>query len=634
MPNTGLLLSLVLGTLLQGRARGHAGHVHVFDGACTASIQAVAAYDDVLYFSDWGSRQLFEVERGTWEVARSWDVPLAPGAPESVGGQDETVYQYFEVFASPTSSQPRRLSVLEQYQVAHLDTATAGDATTFGPYASTGESCGLRAKARTRAGENGTLTTLLLDVTSGAIRTWNPDTAQCEDLVTATEVASMRSQTQGLTLGEGDQSDFHFWGFEYVSGTYFHLTRNLGDGRVTVWRDGSVDLGLDLLHRDLPETQMVIHGYGDLFWHAESGHMYVTNGEGDRDSFFSPNPQLRDHPNGKIWAFEAFLAPDAISPILYAAGLRQPWHSVLDYDRQSIIVADVGENYYEKMVRVPLPESKAQLLSLPTPAYNLLWPVYEGFGRYTLGVKLLTSTGTKLLLPTVEWKHCLQEWLFPVMVSFWFVLLVLFSVSVWYLLPLFGVDTVSLGEFFRPQPSSHTLLTLALLSLIVVACIPFPVEIRLTALREAGSSDTQTIKTRFGVVYGFDTVEDLRQELWIPYPDLRKALVPTSLWYYAWGFSVLTALTLATYRLMDDYAKSRYVYGMTWVASLFLLVSFSFFFAMRSTMADAGDWNLLQGTLLLAPLTLLLTSLWIQHRTPLPYKKISARSRQGQWRFA
>lgn len=618
---------------------GHAGHVHVFDAACTAAVQAVAAFEPYVYVSDWNSRQLFEVRRGTWEVERVWDVPAAPGSPDTAGGREETEYRYFEVFASPTAAQPRRLAVLEQNQVAHLDAGVPGDDTQFGAYAAVKGPCGLRTKARSRrvaapAGQE----TLLLDVTNGTISRWDADNSTCVPVVTDAEVSAMRAKTQGITLTPGDQADFHFWGFEYVeyqgTTTFFHLTRNLGDGRVTVWRNGSVDLGLDLLRRDLDESHTVWHGYGELFWHPGTTRMFVTNGEGDLGPMYSPNAQDPAHPNGKIWAFDAFASAKTATLLLYAAGLRQPWHSVLDYGADAILLADVGENYYEKMVRVPLPATLAELQGMPRPALNLLWPVYEGFSRYTLGVTLLSDTRgvhtTQMLWPTVEWKHCLQDWLLPVIVAFWFMLLVFGAAVIWLL--AFWLEWPRRGaESWRPS-----LLFFAFLSLLVVALVPFPVFISQTALREANTtrsmygSDTQTSSLHFGLLYGFETVEDMRTELWIPSPDLRAPHRPGALWYLAWGFSLLAAWTQAARLLV------RVPYPRAWdvLAALFVTTAAAIFFSMRCLMANASGVNVYEGILLFLPAILAAAQAWIAPENTGPKNRVQEKTAgRVVWRY-
>ena len=151
---------------------------------------------------------------------------------------------------------------------------------------------------------------------------------------------------------------------------FLHWTDRRGDTRVAefrVRRDGRVDppSRRALLAVDRPEEN---HNGGQLAF-GPDGRLYVALGDGG--GAFDPRRAAQDLDSllGKILAADV----DRTRSVRWATvlyGLRNPWRFSFDSALTEIWVADVGQDEFEEVNRVPL--------ELDEPPKNLGWSAYEG----------------------------------------------------------------------------------------------------------------------------------------------------------------------------------------------------------------------------------------------------------------
>lgn len=178
-------------------------------------------------------------------------------------------------------------------------------------------------------------------------------------------------------------------------------TDRAGDSRVVAYRTKKSNRNAaaprsarTLLHINQPESN---HNGGQLAF-GPDGLLYVATGDGGGAGDPGNNAQDLGSPLGKILAVPvtgswprsasqripanwtlpagAFASRPPVLPRIYAYGLRNPWRFSFDRGSGDLIIADVGQDQWEEVNRVPA----------GTPAgTNFGWRVLEGPDPYGPG---------------------------------------------------------------------------------------------------------------------------------------------------------------------------------------------------------------------------------------------------------
>lgn len=192
-------------------------------------------------------------------------------------------------------------------------------------------------------------------------------------------------------------------------------TDRVGDTRVVAYRTKKSNRNVaaprsarTLLHITQPDSN---HNGGQLAF-GPDGLLYVATGDGGGAGDPGNNAQDLGSPLGKILAVpvtgswprsasqripanwtlpaSAFASRPPALPRIYAYGLRNPWRFTFDRGSGDLIIADVGQDQWEEVNRVPA----------GTPAgTNFGWRVLEGPDRYGPG----STAGTTQ--PTLSKSH-------------------------------------------------------------------------------------------------------------------------------------------------------------------------------------------------------------------------------------
>lgn len=174
---------------------------------------------------------------------------------------------------------------------------------------------------------------------------------------------------------------------------YLHWSDSAGDTRVAEFRarrDGSIASRprRQLLFQRQPEEN---HNGGQLAF-GPDGRLYL--GLGDGGGAFDPRQTAQDPRRrlGKIIATSVDGRPRWATIV---SGLRNPWRFSFDAALGELWIADVGQDHYEEINRIPL--------EFDEPPKNAGWSVYEG-ARKLPGRHRLDRTG-ELAWPVAGYTH-------------------------------------------------------------------------------------------------------------------------------------------------------------------------------------------------------------------------------------
>jgi glucose/arabinose dehydrogenase len=175
-----------------------------------------------------------------------------------------------------------------------------------------------------------------------------------------------------------------------------------GDRLVAMWTDANMDTrvfefpasdrradrarGRRLLAVDQPHEN---HKGGTLLFDRR-GRLLL--GLGDGGSAFDPKSRAQD-PGGRLGRI---LRHDGETWTTVAFGLRNPWRMDLDARTGLLWLGDVGQDRFEEVDALALPEPGEEPL-------NLGWAAYEG--REPLGRKPLTGRPGDLVWPVTAYRH-------------------------------------------------------------------------------------------------------------------------------------------------------------------------------------------------------------------------------------
>ena len=176
---------------------------------------------------------------------------------------------------------------------------------------------------------------------------------------------------------------------------YLHWSDSSGDTRVAEFqarRDMSIrpQPRRRLLHQEQPEEN---HNGGQLAF-GPDGRLYL--GLGDGGGAFDPRQTAQDRDSflGKIIATSVRKRPRWE---IVVTGLRNPWRFSFDPALGELWIADVGQDRYEEINRIPL--------ELDEPPKNAGWSVYEGTHRLdSPGRRRLSGRGD-VVWPVAGYTH-------------------------------------------------------------------------------------------------------------------------------------------------------------------------------------------------------------------------------------
>jgi glucose/arabinose dehydrogenase len=153
------------------------------------------------------------------------------------------------------------------------------------------------------------------------------------------------------------------------------------------------------------------HNSGMLVF-GRDGYLYMTTGDGGGGGDPFAHAQNRKFLNGKLLRIDARNScgskrycipstnPYAKSKVyrkeIWAYGLRNAWRFSVDKANGDLWVADVGQDKYEEVTRIPYGKK----------GWNLGWSCYEGRHIYNTGQ---CSSSTTYHAPTIEYPHPVGE---------------------------------------------------------------------------------------------------------------------------------------------------------------------------------------------------------------------------------
>jgi glucose/arabinose dehydrogenase len=161
----------------------------------------------------------------------------------------------------------------------------------------------------------------------------------------------------------------------------------------------------------VPHPKYKNHNAGMLVF-GRDGYLYLSTGDGGGSGDPSRHAQDRTSLNGKLLRIDArhscgsklYCIP-ASNPYahstkyrreIWAYGLRNAWRFSVDSASGDLWVADVGQNRYEEVTRIPYGKK----------GWNLGWSCYEGRHVYAAG---RCSPSATYHAPTIEYPHPVGE---------------------------------------------------------------------------------------------------------------------------------------------------------------------------------------------------------------------------------
>ncbi len=170
---------------------------------------------------------------------------------------------------------------------------------------------------------------------------------------------------------------------------YVNYTDNAGDtviAEYTVAEDGTFDEASERTLMTI-EQPYPNHNGGDLAF-GPDGHLYIGTGDGgaaddpERVSLDVTSPlgkflRIDPTPDGDqpytVPADNPYLDVEGALPELFAVGVRNPWRFSFDPATGDLWVADVGQNVWEEITRLPAADGSGASLG---------WSAYEGDERF------------------------------------------------------------------------------------------------------------------------------------------------------------------------------------------------------------------------------------------------------------
>jgi glucose/arabinose dehydrogenase len=200
----------------------------------------------------------------------------------------------------------------------------------------------------------------------------------------------------------------------YVSNRRFYVLYVNRDGNTVVSRylrsatDATVadaDSEQQLFVVEQPKDNIPNHHGGTLLFGFD-GMLYVSIGDGGAYVKVTNRAQQTDHLLGKLLRIDVdhgtpysipadnpFAGIPGVRGEIWALGLRNPWRFSFDRATGELMIGDVGQDSWEEVDIVSLPQAKAA---------NFGWPIFEGSHCYPPGA---SCSPAGLTMPQIEYSR-------------------------------------------------------------------------------------------------------------------------------------------------------------------------------------------------------------------------------------
>jgi hypothetical protein len=367
-------------------ALSHAGETHDFQIGCPNSIFAGPVFNDVFYYTDFGSRKIIFYNISRKEKVQNWQL-------------EEGDY----ILLAPNPRKAKNVLVFSVHGY-NLSLAELNDTTNTLIFQNIDSSCGLALKARQFEEK-----LFLLDLTSGQISIFEKNKT-----CTPAFNSSIKTKLGQMIKGYGKNQDYlTVWSFAVTESHFYFLgcTTNVSKSFRDIVTIISMhrtsfdlkDLGLDLMQNIDEENLPVFHGYGDIFYKNSTNSLFLINGEGymieakDENTIKQFSEMSKQSQSGKIFNGKLLQIPieDPMKLKVCGVGFRHPYMNF--FDGNKFLVADVGESSREKIVFAD---------STCAHTENFLWPVFEGTLLHRPWIELYEPSVK--VFPTLEEYHCIK----------------------------------------------------------------------------------------------------------------------------------------------------------------------------------------------------------------------------------